>query len=133
MLRKFVAGESGPRRQPDQESEPGRVRLRVALEESEFRQLPQAVVQPFEVPFPRRREAVELIELGAADRRLQVGRLQIVAEVAVNVFVIVSGRKRAEPAREPAAAAVVFAGTAGAVAPQSRIESAIFASSGSLV
>lgn len=133
MLRKFVAGESGPRRQPDQESEPGRVRLRVALEESEFRQLPQAVVQPFEVPFPRRREAVELIELGAADRRLQVGRLQIVAEVAVNVFVIVSGRKRAEPARDRLPQRLSSPEPQEQSRPQSRIESAIFASSGSLV
>ena len=55
----------------------------------------------------------ELLELRAADRRLHVGDLQVVADVAVDVLVIVSDRQRAELLAEAGAAGVVLA--AGAV------------------
>ena len=52
--------------------------------------------QPSVIVLPRGDEVVESLELGAADGRLHVGGLQVVAEVAVDVLVVVAVRQAAE-------------------------------------
>src|SRR5437660_3113549 len=65
---------------------------------------------------PCRHEGVELMELLAADGCLDFERLQIVAKVAVNVFVIVAMRKLPQLPAEALVAGVVLARGAPAIA-----------------
>ena len=66
------------------------------------------------VLFARRDEPIQACKLCAADGRLHVGRLEVVAEVAVHVLVVVAVRQTAELLAEAFAAGVVL--PAGAVA-----------------
>ena len=68
------------------------------------------------VALARRDEALEARQLGAADGRLHVGGLEVVAEVAVDVLVVVAVGQGAELLAEALAAGVVLAARAVAVA-----------------
>src|ERR1019366_6158749 len=61
----------------------------------------QASPQPCEVGAALLDEPGQLLELGHADGRLHVGRLQVVADVAVDVLVIVAVWQLAELPAEP--------------------------------
>ena len=100
----------------DDEAEPGRLRVRQRLrKEQPILVRPQRVHEPIEVRAPARDEPFELAQLRAADRRLHVGHLQVVADVAVHVLVIVSGRQRSELLAEPGTAGIALAARAVAV------------------
>ena len=62
-------------------------------------------------------EIREFLELFHTDCRLQVCDLKVIAEVAVDVFVVVAGRQLAVLAVKPMAAEVVLPGGADAVPP----------------
>ena len=76
----------------------------------------EALVEAAEVGFAGGGEFVELVELGEPDRGLHVGDLQVVADVRVDVLVVVAARQLAELLVEALAAGVLFARLAPAVA-----------------
>src|ERR1035437_2397870 len=78
--------------------------------------IPQQRVQQREVLATPRDELREFLELGHAHRGLQIGELQVVADVAVRVLVIVSVRKLAELRLEARAAGILLPRRAPAVA-----------------
>ena len=73
-------------------------------------------MQPREVRPARRDEARQPLQLRHANRRLHVGRLEIVAQLGIGVLVIVAMRQVAQLPVEPLAARVVLARFAPAVA-----------------
>ena len=79
-------------------------------------QVSKAHAEDFPVPFTGFDEDGEFFELLTADGGLWVERLEVVAEVTVNVFVIVALWQFAELPAEAFAAGVVFARGAPAVA-----------------
>ena len=76
----------------------------------------ERIEQPGVVALARGDEPVEPGQLGDADGRLHVRGLQVVAEVAVDVLVVVAVRQAAELLAEALAAGVVLAAGAVAVA-----------------
>ena len=87
--------------------------------EAEFEdilEIGEACAEDFPVAFAGFDESGEFFELLPAYGGLGVERLEIVAEVAVNVFVVVALGQLAELPTEALAAGVVFAGGAPAVA-----------------
>jgi hypothetical protein len=76
----------------------------------------EARAEDFPVAFASLDEAGEFFQLLTADGGLGVERLEVVAEVAVNVFVVVSLGQLAELPTEALATGVVFARGAPAVA-----------------
>ena len=78
---------------------------------------PQDVHESIEVGATPCDEAVELLQLGAADRRLHVRQFQVVADMAVDVLVIEAMRQRPGLLAEPCSAGVVLAASAVTVSP----------------
>ena len=76
----------------------------------------KSCAEDFPVAFAGFDEGGEFFELLTADGSLGVERLEVVTEVAVNVFVVVTLGQLAELPTEAFAAGVVFAGGAPAVA-----------------
>ena len=117
MADEVAAGElrRGPHR--ERKAKPAGVRpgRRVGEHEHVFERL-EARAEPSEVFPAGRDEAVELVELGHAHGRLHVGELQVVADVGIDVFVVVAVWKVAKLPVEPLAAGVVVARLAPAVA-----------------
>ena len=75
-----------------------------------FVQIRQARAKNFPVALPGLDEIRQLFELASPDGSLWIQRLQIVAEVAVNVFMVVSfGQFSKQPAK-PFSSGVIFAG-----------------------
>lgn len=116
MARKVVAGEGCSGLYRYQEAEPGRVGVLLGFGEDEPRRAFESFAQGPEVAATALHYAVKLIELGASYRRLHVGDLEVVAEVGVDVLVVVARRKLPELSGEAAAARVVHAAHAPAVA-----------------
>lgn len=86
---------------------------------SEFKNLFEAgetCAKGFPILFTRLDEGIEFLELLATNRGLRVERLQVVAEVTVNVFVVVALGELAELPAEALVAGVVLARGAPAVA-----------------
>ena len=92
------------------ETEPGRLAVFGCDRQHEhvFEML-QSVPQILPVPPARRDELVQPLQLGKTDRRLHVGNFQIIAEMRISVFVIVSERQFAELPAKPLLAGVVLA------------------------
>ncbi len=114
-----VAGASSGavRADGEREAEPARVGVRRRLgQQVDLRQVREALVQPGEVRAARGDEAVELVELRDADGGLHVGELEVVADVRVDVLVVVAVRQVAELLVEALAAGVLLARLAPAVA-----------------
>ncbi len=87
--------------------------------EAEFEdifEIGEADAESFPVSLAGLDEGGEFFELLTADGGLRVERLEVVAEVAVDVFVVVAFRQLAKLPAEAFAASVVFAGGAPAVA-----------------
>src|SRR5687768_3306752 len=98
------------------ETEPARLAvLRRAREDEHVGQLGEAIVQPLPVVPAALNEAWKLLEPRDADGGLHVGRLQVVADVRVDVLVVVSVRQVAELPVEPLAARVLLPRLAPAV------------------
>ena len=115
----------------DREAEPARVGAGRRLgQEEDVGEVGQPLMQPAEVPPARLDEARELAELRHADGRLHVGELQVVADVRVDVLVVVAVGQLAELPVEALAAGVVGAGAHQQSRPQSRNDSASFFRSG---
>jgi len=111
------AGQAGFRADGDHVAKPGGVGLvRGAMQDELVGVLPQAGGQAVVVALTGRDELRELAQLSAADGGLHVGDLEVVSDVAVNVFVVIAIRQRAELLAEALAAGVVFAAGAVAVA-----------------
>ena len=98
---------------PNQDGLAVRRRLR---QDQDILERRQHLGQQVEIALAGGDEAVEPVELREADRGLHVGDLQIVAEVAVGVLVVVAHRQVAELPAEALAAGVVLARRALAVA-----------------
>ena len=85
----------------------------------EFQEVLQAMKptsELFPVPFPRFDEIREALDLDAADGGLDVERFDVIPEVGIDVFVVVSLREFAELPHEAFAAGIVYAGWAPAIA-----------------
>ena len=109
--------EAGVLAHGDHEAEPGGVGVRRRLRQDQAILVgAQRLDQPGVVAPAGRDELVEPCQLGAADGRLHVGDLQVVAELRVDVLVVVAERQRAELLAEALAAGVVLAARAAAVA-----------------
>ena len=101
----------------DRKAEPRRIRLGMDHRHDD-------VLFPLRKPFEIKRgvlaargdERGQLLELRAADRRLHVAHLEIVAEVGIDVFVIVAVGERAELPVEALAAGIAHARLAPAIA-----------------
>src|ERR1035441_3374042 len=107
----------------DHEPEPRRVRLRGRGVQNQVPLvLLQAGGQRGVVAFSGGYELIDLAQLGHPNGGLHIGHLEVVADVRIDVFVIVTEGKRAELLGEAFAAGVVFA--AGAVAIASPIAKA---------
>src|SRR5919204_614655 len=103
----------------DREHEAERRGLGPGIERREDEELlvaPDVFAHDVPVLTSRRDEARQLLELLAADRGLQIERLQVVADVLIGVLVVEPERERAELVAEALAARVVLAGLAPAVA-----------------
>ena len=114
----LVAREAGVLADGDDEAEPGRLGVRRGAAAGSGGPR-RAAARPCSRPklaWRRGDEAVQLRQLRAADGRLHVGHLQVVADVAVDVLVVVAERQRAELLAEALAAGVVLAAGAVAVA-----------------
>ena len=99
----------------DDEAEPRRVGVLWSVRQQEpVLERTQGFEQASVVGPPRGAELDEAAQLCAADRRLHVRRLEVVADVAVDVLVVVAVGQGPELLREALAAGVVLA--AGAVA-----------------
>src|SRR5205807_1741699 len=73
------------------ETEPGRLAVRRRNRQNEnILEMPQSVPQILPIPPARRDEFVEALKLGQPDGRLHVGNLQIIAEMRVDVLVVIS-------------------------------------------
>src|SRR5581483_10654677 len=97
-------------------AEPGRLGSRVGhWQDQPVGELLQPVVEHPEVAASRLDEAGEALQLGGADRRLQVGGLQVEPDVRIHELVVVPGREVAELPAEPPPAGVALAGSAPAV------------------
>jgi len=81
-----------------------------------FLQVGEAAAEGFPVLFAGLDEGGEFLELLAADSGLRVERLQVIAEVAVDVFVVVALGEFAELPTEAFIAGVVLAARAPAIA-----------------
>ena len=113
----IVAREPGVVAHGDHEAEPRRIRVWRRLRQDEpVLVLAQRLEQVGVVALARRDEAVKAGELRTADGRLHVGGLEVVAEVAVDVLVVVAVGQAAELLGEALAAGVVLAARAVAVA-----------------
>ena len=87
----LLPGEAAAGAHREQETEPGGVGTLSRLRQHQALFQPgEAVAQQLPVPFPRLDEARKLLQLGAADGGLHVGDLQVVAEVRIDVLVIVA-------------------------------------------
>ena len=107
-----VAGEAGTFPDGEQKTEPGRIGVLGRLGQDEaISQVGQPIAQQPPVPFAGLDEAGEFLQLGAADGGLHVGDLQVVAEVGVDVLVVVAEGQLAELLAEAVAAGVVPART----------------------
>src|SRR5438128_158983 len=105
----------GPHR--DREAEPARLGAVRRLREDELVLIArECLAEEGVVATAGGDEVVEAVELLDPDRRLQVGRLQVVAEVRVDVLVVVALRKVAVALLETDPAGVLAAGIAPAVA-----------------
>src|SRR5271167_4758068 len=82
----------------------------------EFAQVGQAAAQILPIVLSSLHKIRQSFELATPDRRLGIERLQIVAEMAVDVFVVVTLRQFAELPAEPLVARVVLARRTPAVA-----------------
>src|ERR1700730_11639067 len=81
----------------DREAEPARVAARSRTrEDQKLFPRPYAIVEPLPVLLAGGNEMWQFFELGDAERRLHVGCLEVVADVGVDVFVVVSGGQFAE-------------------------------------
>jgi len=99
-------------------AEPTWLRMRGRFgEDKDVVQIAQGGMKFGEVVAPRGDKAGKLLELGDSDCGLHVGRLEVVADVTVNVFVIVTLRQIAQLPFKAAAAGVGFSGIAPAVTP----------------
>ena len=76
----------------------------------------QAFPELFPVPFSGLDEDRKFLELCAADRRLHIGHLQVVAEVGINILMVVPRGEFAELPVEALVARIVPARRAPAVA-----------------
>ena len=111
----FRAGEGRAGPQRDHVAKPGRVGPgRRAVQDQVALMFLQAGFEHRVIAFPRSDDLLELCQLRHADGGLHVRHLQVVADVRVNVFVIIAEGQRAELLRETFAAGVILA--AGAVA-----------------
>ena len=116
LVAQFVARDRRILAQADRKAEPGRARAGRRLgQHQHVLQAGEALSQPAVVVGAARDKAVETLELDGADGGLEVGRLEVVADLRVDVLVVVAGRKRAVLLGEPLAAGVVAAGVAPAV------------------
>jgi hypothetical protein len=86
------------------------------LEGEKFLERRERAAEGLPVAFPRLDEIRQLAELRAADGGLDVERLQIVAEMGVNVFVVVAFGQFAKLPAETLVAGVVLAAGAPAIA-----------------
>ena len=117
MADEVAAGELCRGTHRKREAEPAGVRAgRRGGEDKHVLQRLEARAKPGEVAAAGGDEAVELVELGHAHGRLHVGELQVVADVGIDVFVVVAVRQVAELPVEPLAAGVVVPRLAPAVA-----------------
>ena len=100
----------------DQEAEPAGIRCRTGLrkDQSVLRSR-QRRLQPGKVVLSPLHEGGELVQLGAADAGLHVRGLQIVAEVGIDILVVVSLREFSVLAVEAVSAEIVPSGGAAAV------------------
>ena len=111
-----AAAEPGVGPDGDGEPEPARLGAGRRLGQDEHvGVLGQRLAQEGVVLAPGGDEVGQPVELGEADRRLHVGRLQVVPDVRVDVLVVGAVRERAVLAREAQAARVLGAGPAPAV------------------
>src|SRR6516162_10908029 len=76
---------------------------------------PQSTDKPFVIGAPGRDKRVQFAQLLPPDGRLDIERLQVVPEMTVNVFVVISGRQTAELPFEPFPTGIVLAGSAPTV------------------
>ena len=100
------------------EAEPARVRIRLRLRQDQLRScsaLDEERLQQLEVVLPACDEARELFELCDADRRLHIGSLQIIAEMAVDILVVIALRKLAILSVEAVVAGIIVSRCAPAV------------------
>src|SRR6478735_4534059 len=117
ILRELLAREVDARPYRQREAKPGRIAIWGSFgEDEEVLKLLERVDQQFEVAAPRLDEAFQMVKLGETDCRLHVGDLQIIADMAVGVFMVISGRKIAKLAAKALAASIVLARCAPAVA-----------------
>ena len=117
MFRKVVARKSRAGFHRHQEAEPRRIALIVFLEEPQLRQILQPLVEPRKVCLALLDERRELLELRTANRRLEIGCLEVVTKMGIDVLVVVAERQRAKLLGETASACVVHARFTPAVAP----------------
>ena len=100
----------------DQETEPAGIGIRAGLRKDQavLRSL-QRRLQKSKVLFPALHEGGEFLQLGAADGSLHVRGLQVVAEVGIDVLVVVALRQLPVLSVKTVAAEIVHAGGAHAV------------------
>ncbi len=113
-----IAAQTGFGADADHEAEPGRAAVGRGLGENDLlrsRAVCQRVVQTLPVVAAALDEGREFFELLAADGRLHIGHLQIVAEVAVNVLVVVAPGQLPELTVKAVSATVVVSAGANAV------------------
>src|SRR5574344_121104 len=116
VLGEVVTGEAGIGPDGHQEAEPGRIRFRTLLEEPELGNILKAFIKAGEVGLAFLDEGRELLQLGATDGRLHVGRLEVVTEMTVDVLMVVTKGQFAELLRKTATTGVVMAGFAPTIA-----------------
>src|ERR1051326_2556944 len=120
----LIAAERRIRAYGERETEPARVGVRRSFGQNEkFFEIAQAFLQARKVGPPRLYEPGQLLQLRHADRRLHVGHFEVVADMRVDVLVIVTAGETAELPLESFAAGVLFAGIAPAVSPAVTITS----------
>src|SRR5260221_1852378 len=103
--------------QRDRESEPRRFGARGGLgKDEELLAAAKALLQEAEVAAARGDEGLEPVHLRERTGRLHVGDLQVVADMRVGGFVVVTERQLAQLPAEALAAGVVLAGSAIAIA-----------------
>src|SRR5262249_38675092 len=114
MPDQFGAIDAGPYR--DRESKGRGIGARVDLWKNDL-VFPSA--QPFmqapEISPPRRDKALDLIGLRQTDRGLKIGSLQVITDIRINIFVIVTAGQLAELPVKALSASIRFAGIAPAV------------------
>ena len=111
-----VTREAGVFLDRNQETEPRRVGIFLRFGEDQSLGPFETFAEDLEIFAAAFNDGVELFELRTADSRLHVGRLEVEAQVAVDVLVVVTHGELAELARKALAAGIVDSAHAPAFA-----------------